>query len=181
MIKWILVALAGLMIPGCVQEKVRPAVKADIISKEIPAQESWKPIITITDSGNTKAVIHSGHLVVLSQAQETILDEGLQVDFYNRMQIISTTLTSKRGKVDDRTKNLYAYENVVAKNDSGVVLQTEVLVWNNNTEKITTDKFVTITTPTEKLQGYGFESDQFLHNYVIFKIVYVTNVKSANE
>ena len=40
--------------------------------------------------------------------------------------------------------------------------------------KIISDKFVTVISPTEKIQGYGFESDQSLKNYVIYNITYVT-------
>ena len=30
------------------------------------------------------------------------------------------------------------------------------------------DRFVTITSATERLQGYGFEADQDLRNYTVF-------------
>ena len=166
------------IIAGCKNEHVKPVINGDINSNEIPAQESWKSTIVMTDSGKTAAIIQTGHLRMMLNKQETLLDEGLQVDFYNKAQVKSTTLTSVSGKVDDKTKNLFAYQNVVAKNDSGVVLQTEELMWDNNRQKISTDKFVTITTRTEKMQGYGFESDQFLRNYVIYRITYVTNVKN---
>ena len=175
--KFLVLFLGAVFLIGCNSEKVKPVVKQDINSREIPAQESWNSTIVMTDSGKTKAILKTGHLRMMAQAQETIFDDGLQVDFYNRIQVKSTTLTSKRGRVDDKTKNLFAYENVIAKNDSGVVLQTEELMWDNNRSKIMTDKFVTIVTRTEKMQGYGFESDQFLRNYIIYKIVYITNVK----
>ena len=38
------------------------------------------------------------------------------------------------------------------------------------------DKFVTINTPGESIEGYGFESDQHLRNYVIYNITYITNL-----
>jgi LPS export ABC transporter protein LptC len=163
---------------GCKNEHVKPVITSDVNSGEIPAQESWKSTIVMTDSGRTAAIIKTGHLRMMLGKQETLMDQGLQVDFYNRAQVKNTTLTSESGKVDDKTKNLFAYKNVVAKNDSGVVLQTEELMWDNTRQKILTDKFVTITTRTEKMQGYGFESDQFLRNYIIFRITYVTNVKN---
>jgi LPS export ABC transporter protein LptC len=175
---FLFLCFASLILTGCTSEKVRPAIRGDLSTGEIPAQESWKSTIVMTDSGKTKAILKTGHLRMMTTTQETILDDGMQVDFYNRAQVMSTTLTSKRGKVDDRTKNMFAYENVVAKNDSGVVLQTEELMWDNTRQKIVSDKFVTITTKTEKMQGYGFESDQFLRNYIIYRITYVTNLKN---
>jgi hypothetical protein len=82
------------------------------------------------------------------------------------------------GRIDDKTKNLFAIENVIAINDSGVTLKSEELMWRNSDQKIVTDKFVTITTPTENIQGYGLESDQQLKNYIIYKPIYVTTSDS---
>jgi len=167
--------LALMIAAGCGGESVKPKVETKLDVKEIPAQESWKSKILITEKGATKALLDVGHLKMYTKTQETIIDSGLKVDFYNALGQKTTTLTSRRGRIDDRTKDLYAYEDVVAVNDSGVVLKSEELMWKNSDQKIKTDKFVTITTPTEVLQGYGFESDQHLRNYVIFRITYITN------
>jgi LPS export ABC transporter protein LptC len=175
----LLLLLAALFV-GCNEQKVEPK-KVNVDTKEIPAQESWGSTIVFTDSGKTKAIIYTNHLRMFTQAQETLLDDSVHIDFYDRFQKRSTTLTSKRGKVDDRQKNLFAYENVVAKNDSGVTLLTEELMWDNTKQQITTDKFVTIITPTEKIQGYGFESDQFIRNYIIHRPTYITNGSSFNK
>jgi LPS export ABC transporter protein LptC len=111
---------------------------------------------------------------VFNDAQETLLDSGVKVDFYDDDEIKTTTLTSVKGKVDDATQNLFAIENVVAVNDSGVKIETDELMWRNSDKKIVSDKFVTITTPSGKIEGYGFESDQTFRNYVIRNITYIT-------
>jgi LPS export ABC transporter protein LptC len=176
----IILALFSALLAGCSEQKFEPK-KVNIDTREIPAQESWISTIVFTDSGRTKAIIYTNHLRMFTQSQETFLDDSLHVDFFDRFQKRSTTLTAKRGKVDDRLKNLFAYQDVVAKNDSGVTLLTEELMWDNAKQQITTDKFVTIITPTEKIQGYGFESDQFIRNYIIHRPTYVTNGSSFNK
>lgn len=164
-----------LLLIGCGSERVKPIVDVSIKIEELPAQESWKSKILFTDSGKTKAILWSGHIRVYTTSMETLLDDSVKVDFYNPFQIKTTTMTSMRGRIDDKTKNLYAIENVIAVNDSGVTLTSEELMWRNSDQKIVTDKFVTIITPTENIQGYGLESDQQLKNYTIYKPVYVTN------
>jgi hypothetical protein len=47
-------------------------------------------------------------------------------------------------------------------------------MWRNKDRKIVSDKFVTILSPKEKIQGYGFESDQSLRNYIIYNITYIS-------
>jgi len=163
-----------LVINACSSERVKPKINTALDIEELPSQESWNSTIYFTDSGKVKAVLWVGHLQVYSQKMETLIDSNLKVDFYNEYEQKTSTLTAKRGKVDDRTRDLYAYDNVVAKNDSGVTLTTNQLKWINKDAKIISDDFVKIITPTEQIEGYGFESDQHIRNYVIRRITYVT-------
>ena len=168
-----------LFFPGCEEEiKISPQVDKVVNVKELPTQESWNSKISFTDSGKTKSVLITGHIQFFAIAQETYLDNEVKVDFYDEKEIKTTTLTSHRARVDDRTKDIYAIDNVVVVNDSGMTLKSEKLMWRNLDRKITTDEFVTITTPYEVIKGYGFESDQSLRNYKIHKVTYVTDVEA---
>jgi LPS export ABC transporter protein LptC len=170
----LLISIVTVLIFGCTKEKVEPTVIGKISSVEIPDQESWNSTVFFSDSGKTKAILHAGNLKVFSKTKETLLDSNIKIDFYNDDGIKTTTLTSKRGRVDERSNNLYAMDSVVAKNDSGVVIKTDEMMWRDKDKKIVSDKFVVIDTPTESIEGYGFESDQHLRNYVIYNITYVT-------
>ena len=166
---------------SCSEEKVKPAIDKNIRVEELPAQESWNSRVIFSDSGKTKAVLETGHLRVFTEGQYTLLDEGVKVDFYDESEKISTVLTSLNGKVDDASQNLFAMDSVVAVNDSGVTINSDELMWRNKDKKIVSDKFVTITTPKEKIEGYGFESDQTLRNYVIHNITYITRMDTTAE
>lgn len=165
------------LLVGCDNKDVKPHVDSSMIAGELPAQESWNSTVFFTDSGRTRAILYTGHLQVFNNRKETILDEGLKVEFFNSSEIKTTTLTSKRGRVDERTNDLYAIDSVVAVNDSGIVVKTDELKWRNRDKKIVSDKFVTIDSPDEHIEGYGFESDQHLRNYVIYNITYITTAK----
>ena len=163
---------------GCKKEKVEPTVNVKLSAEEIPDQESWNSTIFFTDSGKTKAILNAGHLRVFSKIKETLLDSNVRVDFYNNEEVHTSTLTSKRGKVDEKTNNLYAIDSVVAVNDSGIVITSNEMMWRNKDRKIVSDKYVTIVSPKEKIEGYGFESDQNLRNYIIYNITYITTPDS---
>ena len=163
-----------LLITSCYKEDVKPHIDASLTGKELPAQESWNSTVFFTDSGKTKAILYSGHLQLFNDKKETILDDGLKVEFFNQEEIKTTTLTSKRGRVDERTNDLFAIDSVVAVNDSGIVVKTDELTWRNKDQKIVSNKFVTIDSPKEHIEGFGFESDQHLRNYVIYNITYIT-------
>jgi LPS export ABC transporter protein LptC len=162
---------------SCTSKDVKPKVDSSFIVEELPAQESWNSTLFFTDSGKTVAILTTGHLQLFNTRKETILDDGVKVEFFNSLEIKTTTLTSKRGRVDERTNDLYAIDSVVAINDSGIIVRTDELKWRNRDQKIVSDKYVTIDSPDEHIEGYGFESDQHLRNYVIYNITYITRAK----
>jgi len=66
---------------------------------------------------------------------------------------------------------MHAYGHVVAINDSARTrMETSILFSNNKTEKFYSTEFVKVVSPKERIQGYGFESDQNLNNYKIFRV-----------
>jgi LPS export ABC transporter protein LptC len=162
------------------KEEVKPILNESIGEGDIPTQESWNSKILITDDGILKAIVYADHIQVFDEKKETLL-ENVKINFFDENENKASQLTSKRGRVDDRTQDMFAIDSVVAVNDSGTVLTTDELKWVNKTRKITTDKFVTITTPEERIEGYGFVSDQGLNNYTIYNITYSTALKNENK
>jgi len=171
-----LAAVLVVICTGCA-EKIKPSVLGGVASASIPSQESWGSTVEFSDSGVTKAILKAGHIFAFDNSRQTFLDQGVHVDFFDSYGRHSSVLTSERGNVDEATNNLEATGNVVVTSDSGVVVVTNKLFWDNARQKIFSDAFVKITSPTEQLQGQGFESDQNLKNYRIFKATGSTDAK----
>ena len=169
-----------LFIIGCREEKIQPQITKGTIEGEIPSHESWKSKITFSDNGKIKAILFTDHLKKYEEQKVTLLD-GVKIDFYDTDQNKASVMTSLSGKVDDATMNMYAIDNVVAENDSGTVLKTSELMWRNSDQKIITDKFVSIKSTKEVIEGYGMESDQSLRNYVIFNVTYSAAVNTKED
>jgi LPS export ABC transporter protein LptC len=161
----------AVLISSCSENKIKPVVNSALDETSIPTQESWDSKIIFTEEGLLRAILYTDHLMVFEDKGETLL-ENVKIDFYNKKGKIESVLTSKRGRVDDRTKDMFAIDSVVAVSDSGVTLRTDELEWVNKTKKIKTDRFVRIESEEEIIEGYGFESDQFLRNYEIYEITY---------
>lgn len=164
----ILTLLLLIAATGC-EEKIRPAI-IPISQAEIPDQESWNSTVRFSDSARVKAVLWAGHIAVFSSRKSTLLSDSIHVDFYNEGEIHTSVLTARRGSVDDQTQNFEAHENVVVVSDSGTILRTDSLFWDNAGRKIRTDAFVDIVSPTEHIMGHGMVSDQNLRNYRIFRV-----------
>jgi LPS export ABC transporter protein LptC len=152
------------------EEKLKPNTVSELNSNELPSQESFGSYIVFSDSGVTRTVLQSDHILYYSEQAEYFLERNVKVDFYNRNGIHNSVLTADSARIDDITKNMTALGNVKVVSDSGTVLTTTEMHWINNTRIITGDKFVTISSSFETIQGYGFESDQNLTYYTIKKV-----------
>ncbi len=152
-------------------QKINP--KADtLVTGVTPEQSGWDVTVYFLDSSLTKAILKAGRTRVFQKRFETILDEGLEVQFFSTESGERVShLTADSAIVDDRSKNIVARGNVVIIADSsGTKLETAVLHWNNKTRKLYSDEYVKITSKTETLEGWGFESDENLSNYKIYKV-----------
>ncbi len=164
---FIIIAIALLTLSSC-EDKFKPA-SSDVIGKETPTHESWNSSVLFTDSSVTKAVLFAGHISVYTESAYTLIDSGAKVEFYKDEKIVST-LTGKRGKINDKTKDIEIFDSVMVVSSDSIRLNTSRLYWNNTTRKVSTEEFVKIKTPNEEIEGYGFESDQSLSNYRIFRV-----------
>lgn len=149
-------------------DKFTPS-QTSLKGEDSASQESWNSKVTFSDSGNTKAILKAGHITVYTNKGYTLIDSGAIVDFF-RDGVKVSTLEGRKGKIDDRTKDIEIYDSVLAVNNEGSELKTQKLIWNNRTQKVSSDEFVSIKTPTETIEGIGFESDQSLKNYKIYKV-----------
>lgn len=154
---------------SCGSEKVE-LQKTNLESTDsIPSQTSFDATVTFSDSGQVKAVLQAGRIRVFSKFNYTLIDSSAVVDFYKDGKHAST-LTGNWGKIYDMTKDVEVYDSVKLVSDEGSILTTNKLYWINKTQRIKSDDYVHIVTKTDDIRGYGFEADQNLKNYVIYKV-----------
>jgi len=167
-----LLALAVVTVAGCrgVEERARPEVLAVQPGKDAPDQESWNATITFTDSGNITGILRAGYIAKYARDRFTLLDSNITVDFFNDRFEHTSVLTARRGRVNDVSNDFEARGSVVVRSDSGTVLNTEELFWDNKRGRVYTEDFVEIKSPTEEIRGTGFESDQSLTHYTISRV-----------
>lgn len=165
-----LLLLVLLAFTGCGGKSTPPKVDLTYIGDDYPVQESWDAKIVFSDSGRVKAILLTPYLAQYSRqgALERQMDSTFRVDFFDEFGKHTSFITANRAKVHPNT-DMEAFENVLVVSDDCTRVTTEYMKWTVSDKKIRSDKFVTITKPTETLSGFGFESDQSLKNYRIFK------------
>lgn len=165
----ILLVLAMVLNISCAgDEDVRPSKINLAPEPDPPSQTGYDVKMNFSTDGVVRAVLTARRVRTFDSRRQTILDSSLRVDFYSPKAYHTNLLTARRALIDDRSKNMIAYDSVRTKSDHGVLVETDSLVWDNTLRQIRSDAFVRITEKNGRITtGYGFESDQDLINYRI--------------
>ena len=136
------------------------------LSEGIPDQESWGVTIIMTHDGLMRAEVKSGHLKKYNEQEYIVLDSSVVVDFFDLQERHTSTLFSEKAEINEKSNDMLAIGNVIAKSDSGITLFSETLTWTAEDEKLFTKDSIMITTlDKDTLFGKGFESDADLENW----------------
>lgn len=141
------------------------------------SQSVWNLETIYTDSGKVKMKISAPLVQRFEEAEKenkkTLFPQGMKVTFYNSNEGVKSWLSSKYA-IYHESENLWeASDSVVAVNEEGKTLNTELLFWDEKKQIIYSNKFVKITTDKEVIYGDGFEADQS------FTYWEITNVKGT--
>ena len=127
--------------------------------------------VLYSDLGRVKAMLTTPTMLRFhTKDPYTEMPDGLKIVFYDDSLKEESRLTAGYGISYDKSDQMIARNNVEAINEYGDKLNTEELIWNQKTQKISSEKFVKITTKDEIIFGDGFESNQDITNYKIKKI-----------
>jgi LPS export ABC transporter protein LptC len=160
------------MLAGCDETpKVMPStVASPSMNADKPSQVSYNTSMNFSSNGMLRAVLHAGRVQTYDQKRYTWLDSGVKVDFYNRLGLHSSILTSTSAKVNTINNNMTAYGHVHIVSDSGTKVDTDSLEWDNQKQTLHSDAAVHIVEKNGRItDGVGFESDQNLEHYHIMR------------
>ncbi|HKI87815.1 MAG TPA: LPS export ABC transporter periplasmic protein LptC, partial [Draconibacterium sp.] len=124
----------------------------------------------LTDSGQIRFFIKAPKLLKFeNEGKNDYVEfpEGIELVKYDDKENVISRITANYARQYEKQKKWEAKNNVVAFNAKGDTLKTELLIWEEKTEKIYTDEYVKIIRPDQIITGIGFESDQNLDNWKI--------------
>ena len=145
------------------------AADTRFLGEEQPLQESWNVSMKIFKEDKIHAVVTAGHFAEYKKNDIITrhLDNGLKVTFFDSSGNPSSTLIADRGTVYDNN-DMEAFDNVVITSREATI-KTDYIKRFGDKKKLWSDKYVVIQKQNETIRGYGFESDESLKNYTIFK------------
>lgn len=151
-------ATLGLSLISCEKKNINYE-KIDILT--LPSQTARDFTTTYTDSGKLELVFSAPIMERYEKTEDPFSEfkSGIKVEFHDGRTEPVASVTSKYAIYHENKKLWELQDSVVAINEAGEKLETELLFWDQNKELIYTDRFVKITTEDQIVQGYGLESD----------------------
>lgn len=150
--------------------------------ENIPVESAKNIKILYSDSAKVKVEITAPVLNRYESENPYIeMPDGLRAVFYDEHLEVKSTLEAGYGIRYEREQKMIARKNVVVVNQKGEQLNTELLIWDENKQKLISNEFVKITTGDEIIYGTGFEANQDFSKYRIFNIKGTISVNNKGK
>ncbi|TCD48896.1 LPS export ABC transporter periplasmic protein LptC [Chlorobium sp. N1] len=159
------------VLSGCASDSGRESdPNAPVVEDNSPLQESWQVEFVVSEEGVRKSLIRAGHVTEfrVEGKSEQHLDQGVKVEFFDAEGQRTTEITADRAVVYDN-QDIEGMGHVVIRSSDNTVIRTEYAKRSGLDRRIRSDRFVTIDRPDQRISGYGFESDQEIRHYRIFR------------
>ena len=149
-----------------------PNLVQDFVSdKQQPIEQIKGAELLHTENGTVKVRLVASRIERFQNIQpELIFSNHLEVYFYNDSSQLQSILMADYASIDEEKKIMLAQNNVILISNDDKKLETNELFWDENKNKIYTDKKVKITTGKEVIYGEGFTSTPDFKQYSITKI-----------
>ena len=137
--------------------------------EELPLKESFD--VTYLRSLNGKVGNRLfAPLVYQYKNKNTIMPKGFKLEFLDSNLVASAYLEAKYGEIISSTGLMIARDSVILVNFKKEELYTEELIWQQDSAKIYTDKYIKIKRKDVVIHGKGFESNEDFSHYTIKKV-----------
>ena len=143
-------------------------VHALTAENELPVQTTFNATYDYTEGGKLK------NRLVVTQLDRYVGDEpyvevskGFTMYIYDSLETVEAELSAERGIYREEQYIMEAREDVILRNKAGDQLNTEELIWLQDSGVIYTDKFVKITRNDGVLFGKGLVSNESFTKYKI--------------
>ena len=146
-------------------------VQEFVSDKQQPIEQIKGAELLHTENGKVKVKLLANRIERFQEIQPALIfPDHLEVYFYNDSSQLQSTLMADYASIDEEKKIMLAQNNVILISSDNKKVETTELVWDENKNKIYTDKKVKITTGKEVIYGEGFTSTPDFKQYSITKI-----------
>jgi LPS export ABC transporter protein LptC len=131
--------------------------------------ESWDVRMTLLEQGHRRIMIEGSYAITYNDdnRDETRISGPVYVQIYDLEGEMESEAWSKRAIYHAEEREFELFDSVRVETVTNRQLFSEYLKWEERTDRISSDRYVTIITPTDSLSGSGYTSKTDLTDYVI--------------
>ncbi|MFH0765242.1 MAG: LPS export ABC transporter periplasmic protein LptC [Calditrichota bacterium] len=161
---WVSVLLS---LASCQQESIPDPEFQPDPGIGMPDLELFGAEVRFTQADRLRFAIKAGEIKRFEANDLLLLENGVEAHLYDSQGRRTAVLNSDEGDVVERDKSLTARGHVVVKSDSGMVLYTDTLYYDDRAGRIKSDGFVIVVSPHDSIAGYGFSATPSLSDWEI--------------
>ena len=137
----------------------------------LPVMDTRGITMLISDSGITRYRIKTKEWLMYDRKSPSYwsFEKGLYVEKFDSLFKVEASIKSDTAYYFDKQRLWKLMGHVLIQNLKGEKFKTELLYWDENSQKVYSDKFIKIEQPDRIITGKGFESNQQMTAYVIHK------------
>lgn len=138
----------------------------------LPVMKTLGVTTLISDSGVTRYRIKTEEWLIFDKKRPSYwaFEKGVYLEKFDSLLHVDASIKADTAYYYDKQKLWKLVGHVAIKNLQGNKFNTELLYWNQATEKIYSDKFIRIEQPDKIILGHGFDSNQEMTIYTIHNI-----------
>ena len=135
----------------------------------LPSMATMDVVTYISDSGVTRYRMDADEWLVYDRKKPSYwaFEKGVYLEQFDSVFNVDARIKADTAYYYDKQKLWKLMGHVDIKNRKGERFNTELLYWNQATEKVYSDRFIRIEQPDRIITGYGFDSNQQMTNYQI--------------
>lgn len=166
--------LTGLIMSGCsdLSSEESRQVSEVVNDSLLSTTESWDVDMELIENGTKKIHLTGSYAATFNtnERKETRINGPVYIEVFDTSGTVTTTVNSERAVYRAETSVFELYGNVQVHTNQDRNLESEYLNWNQATNRISSSKFVIITTPRDSIAGTGFNGTTDLSNFTIENI-----------
>ncbi len=139
-----------------------PIADAIIERDSLAVMETLGMTTLVSDSGVIRYKIDADEWLIFDKKEPSYwsFEKGVYVEQFDSVFQVQASIKADTAYYYDKDKLWKLVSNVSIQNLKGEIFETDLMYWDQKTEKVYSDAFVKIIMPDKTITGYGFDSNQ---------------------
>ncbi len=173
-------AIAVLILFGSCSKKNKYTGEAISERDSMPSMVTHDVETFISDSGVVRYRVLADEWSIYDRKNPPhwAFEKGMYMEQFDTLHSVEASIKSDTAYYYDRKKLWKLVGNVEIENHNGERFTTELLYWNQVTERVYSDKYIRIVQPDRIIEGEGFDSNQ---QFTVYQIESIKGVFYVDE